>query len=208
MRQPSRRLTILDAVALVAATALGFGFTRALWDALRQEYFYKPQSGWTLEATLAKAPLSLLVLVPLLMTWTLTLVLLRALQPRPPLRCLPLQPGLAASGAAFFAIAVTHLGFLARCAVGLIVEGEFFYAVAATSAEDYFFIQIAPSIVTTACAIMSAWVMLAITRLGRPEASWIDRTGRILGVLWIAAAVCQWWYDVTRELSVPWHIAG
>src|SRR4051812_23732853 len=99
MRPPSRRLTILDAVALVAATAIGFGFTRALWDALRGDYFYKPMSGWTLAATLAKAPLSVLVLIPLLLTWTFTLVLLRVLQPRPSLRRLPLQPGLAACGA-------------------------------------------------------------------------------------------------------------
>jgi hypothetical protein len=207
MRRPSRRLTILDAVALVAATALGFAFTHALWDALLREYFYEPQSGWTVGAALAKAPLSLLVLIPLLMAWTFTLVPLRLLQPRPPLRRLLRQPGLAASGAAILAMAVTHLGFLAQCAVGLIVMGEF-TAISASSASDYFFIQIAPSTVPIACAILTAWMILAITRMGRPEPSWIDRTGQILGVLWIATAVCQWWYGVTGELAVPWNIAG
>src|SRR5262249_30562253 len=160
---------------------------------LRREYFYQPRSGWTLAATLAKAPLSLLVLIPLLVTWTFTIVLLRCLQPRPHLRRLPRQPGLAACGATILALGVTHLGFLAQCAVGLIVMGQVL-AIPWTSAPDYFFLQIAPSTVPIACAILAAWLILAVTGMRRPEPTWIDRTGRILGVLWIAAAICQWWF--------------
>jgi hypothetical protein len=38
-----------------------------------------------------------------------------------------------------------------------------------------------------------AWALLAITRRWKSEASWIDRLGRMLGVLWIGMTPLMWW---------------
>ncbi len=201
-----RRLTVLDLVTLVAASAVGLGVTRTLWDFFLGEYFYRPISGWTTVAVFARAPETVLVLIPLATTWTFTLPLLRLRRPRPPLRRLPLQPGTAAWGAAILVLAVTQLGFLSKCAVEVFVTGATDFAV--RSFSDFFLIEITPSTGLIACAILTAWMMLAVTGLGRPERSWIDRMGRVLGVLWIATAACQWWYNVTAFLPVDWQILG
>jgi hypothetical protein len=38
-------------------------------------------------------------------------------------------------------------------------------------------------------AILGGWVALVLSGRWRPEPSWIDRAGRIIGVTWIAAVV-------------------
>ena len=40
-----------------------------------------------------------------------------------------------------------------------------------------------------AVAVGSAWAVLALDRRWRPESSWLDRLGRILGAYWLADAV-------------------
>jgi hypothetical protein len=202
-----RCLTLLDAMILVAATAVGLSLTGLLWDSMLGEYFYRPVSGWTSKAILAKAPLTVLLFLPLLTAWSFALLLLRLRRPRPRLNRLALQPGTAACGAAILVIAMTHVGLLARWVVEVIVMGEVMFH-RADSLDDYFFIQFAPSTTSIACSVAAAWVLLAAVQLGRPEPSWIDRTGLVLGVMWIAAALCQWWYDVSGGLAVDWHIGG
>jgi len=39
--------------------------------------------------------------------------------------------------------------------------------------------------------VLIAWTTLALTGCWRPEASWIDRSGRLLGVVWILAFVAD-----------------
>jgi hypothetical protein len=38
-----------------------------------------------------------------------------------------------------------------------------------------------------------AWGLLALTGRWRPEANWIDRLGRALGVCWIGSVPWMWW---------------
>ncbi len=48
------------------------------------------------------------------------------------------------------------------------------------------FIEIPASSVIVPATVVLVWVMLAVTRKWQAEPSWIDRAGRLLGVLWIA----------------------
>jgi hypothetical protein len=42
-----------------------------------------------------------------------------------------------------------------------------------------------------ACAILGAWLTLILTGCGRPERSWIDRFGRVVGFSWIALSLAH-----------------
>jgi hypothetical protein len=42
-------------------------------------------------------------------------------------------------------------------------------------------------------AFITAWVILALSRRLSLEKSWIDRTGRVFGILWILLYWCGWW---------------
>jgi hypothetical protein len=42
-------------------------------------------------------------------------------------------------------------------------------------------------------AVAAAWLTLALNGRWCPERSWIDRSGRVLGVLWIGMSVLASW---------------
>ncbi len=77
-------------MVLVAATAIGFAWVRSNW--------YFDTFSWP-ESWIEEAPE---MLGPLLMPWTVAVVGLRLVAPRPVLRRLVLQPGAAACGAVAF----------------------------------------------------------------------------------------------------------
>jgi hypothetical protein len=41
-------------------------------------------------------------------------------------------------------------------------------------------------------AVLVTWALLALSRRGRPERSWIDRAGCVLGVTWMLTAFLFW----------------
>jgi hypothetical protein len=53
----------------------------------------------------------------------------------------------------------------------------------------------------TAVALAVVWLILAASRRFRPEPSWIDRLGRVLGVLWITVAVCRGWSELAQLMN-------
>jgi hypothetical protein len=102
---PVRKFSILDAMILVAASALGLALIRFLYATGRYLSMGRPWyafvAQYTVEAT-----------VPFLITWTLAFLVLRLRQPRPRLRRLLRQPGMVACGAAVVAIAFEVLWVL------------------------------------------------------------------------------------------------
>jgi hypothetical protein len=87
-------------------------------------------------------------------------MVLRLLRPRPDCSSVFRQPGWWAS-----------LGSLLGVAL----------AIAAEAAIEF----PAPSGIVP-LTVLVAWVVLAVTRKWQAEASWIDRAGRLLGLLWLA----------------------
>jgi hypothetical protein len=48
-------------------------------------------------------------------------------------------------------------------------------------------------------AVAVAWLMLGIGGRWRPERSWVDRSGRALGALWLMMVpLLYWWVGLTR----------
>jgi hypothetical protein len=44
-------------------------------------------------------------------------------------------------------------------------------------------------------AVASSWLLLLVSGRWRPEPSWIDRSGRVLGWIWIAILPLTCWLD-------------
>jgi hypothetical protein len=52
-------------------------------------------------------------------------------------------------------------------------------------------------------AVIAVWAILFLSGRGRPEASWIDRTGRALGICWIAVAFLFWFSRYFLDGRLP-----
>jgi hypothetical protein len=174
MAEPAARpFKLLDAMVLVAATAVGFGWVRCVW------YF---NTDWRLNDWLNEAPEMLLAL---LMVWTLATLFLRLVPPRPRIRRLVSQPGAAACGAValIFALECSRY-FLDSTARSRGVRWILPWA-RYVPAELFSLISGGPY----AYAVVTAWGLLFLSRRCRPEPSWIDRAGRVTGLLWLLLAL-------------------
>jgi hypothetical protein len=178
-----RPFTVLDAIVLVAATAVGTAVMRHDgWDRFELlKLAFGPaatiKSSWEMFRVTACV---ILGFQPLLLTLTLAFLILRLLRPRPPLRRLARQPGFAAACGVTL---ISLIDFLGRIPAWF--EWWFIYSLSDLyesyiQSYDYFF-----SLEPWGAAVAAVWVVMALGQSGRPEPSWIDRGGRALGVVWL-----------------------
>jgi hypothetical protein len=192
MKKP-RRFVVADAMTLTAATAIGIVGTQPLWQWLGDASFWSLDEGWSVAATLRRLTVLVVILLPALAAGTLAVLAARFIPPRPSRRRIALQPGPAACGVALlgmitetFAQAATLLYFEASKGYLGITWQEAGFA-------RWFHIHVLlPASHPIGFAVIAVWALLSLSRHGRPEASWIDRTGRALGVCWIAVAFLIW----------------
>jgi hypothetical protein len=133
----------------------------------------------------------------LLLSWTTAVLLLRLRAPRPRRRRLWSQPGFLAGVAAVLAIAWKGLG------VGLLVVAELVMArPGLVSSIDYTGVlstmlmlllgpQIAPTPASIGGAVALVWLVTWAGGRCRPEPSWIDRSGRVLGAVWMCGSLLE-----------------
>lgn len=184
-----RRFTISDALILVAATAIGLSQVRGILGDLG----WFNWSQWKLEQHDYTLKL-FAVAVPILTAWTVAFLLLRLLRPRPGLRRLVRQPGMAAC----YAVLIPLLLILAYAVTISLFTSEsmyqpdtslmplFWFTSESAYQPDTSFMPLFGNSEAMASAVIGAWLMLWLGGLGRAEPGWIDRIGRIIGVLWIA----------------------
>lgn len=173
---------VSDAMVLIAVL-----FAALVWDgatardALRVVLF-TPVSFWSVVSQAAKL---VLLLIPILVLGSLTLTLMRLQPPRPPWRRLAQQPGSVACVVAS----------LASIAVGLLVVMTHLFAGRGFAvASKHIAGDLKPEGLTVVApligmAILMTWIVLGAKRRWRPEPSWIDRLGRVLGAGWILMIV-------------------
>jgi hypothetical protein len=167
-RPQSRPLTLGDAMILMLAVSLGLALARAgivfLWN-----YVYSVPLNQFRTLIVALAILRTLntLLLNFLFFLLPAFLILRLKRPRAPLRSLILQPGFSAC-AAVLAVFAASLPFVLIASDGLVGQG----------------IEIGSQILLVA-VVPLVWVTLIATRRWNPEPSWIDRFGRVLGVLWM-----------------------
>jgi uncharacterized membrane protein len=167
-RPQFRPFTLGDAMILLLALSLGLALARAgivfLWNYIRSVPLVQFR---TLVVALALLRTFNTLLLDFLFFLLPAFLILRLKRPRAPLRSLILQPGFAAC-AAVLAVFIASLPFVLLAPAGL--AGQV--------------IEIGGQILLVV-AVPLVWVTLIVTHWWNPEPSWIDRLGRILGVLWM-----------------------
>jgi hypothetical protein len=174
---PSRRFTLSDAMALIAATAVGLGVTRPYVE------FQWVRVAIDGEHWISRVAKTVETMVPpTLATLTLADLVLRFRRPRPRLRRIFRQPGAVAAVAALAGIILgTLMVFNVATVLGW---SEVNLPVGAGASLAWF-------------GVAWAWLTLAVTRRWRPDRSWPDRAGRALGACWVALLLVS-------AFSLPW----
>lgn len=204
-KDDSRRISTFDLLILVAAVAVGLWLKHHsppyLWPGGPD---HGPGSavfriwGWTLEV------------FPFLIPLAPTLVVLHLRRPRPSLRRLSLRPGFTACLAATIGVAPGALMQGLREVVAAMTRPG---AIVKFPSPPFMTVPadplgaLEPMGATTNClsrmglvpiehghapviatAVVVTWTMLAVGGRWRPQPTWIDRAGRLVGLAWIAGA--------------------
>jgi hypothetical protein len=163
-----RRFSVLDAMILVAATALGLGGIRGCSpEFYSYQYTPIPSPPWLRWLAVVLSNWAF-YLSPLPAAWTLAALVLRLRSPRPPLRRLMRQPGTVAGVAATILILIGVVHYLLDLHNPSLHDVPFEY----TS-------------FSLGSGVVAAWSVLALSMRWRAERSWIDRLGRVMGAYWI-----------------------
>ena len=165
-RPSLRPFGLADAMIFVIAIGLGLALARPaiglIADAVRSDPRWRFQ---TLAGAVSLGRMLNIVLLNFLFFLLPAFLIVRLRRPRPALRSLIFQPGFVACATPVIIVLATMplvllpLSGLAEQAIGIVVQ------------------------VLLVVAGPLAWVFLVATRRWNPEPSWIDRLGRVLGVL-------------------------
>ena len=182
-----RRFHLFDAMVLIAILALGWTAARAyVVDCLGYLRLgvSLTDSFWDCIDTLRYGG------IPFALVWAVALVLIRvpALRHRHQRRCLCTQPGFTAALAVVACFAVVFLDSIARTLFLRVKSGVWGpWNVTKLALSDIHMLMVAaPS------AVAATWLVLALGGRWRPERSWLDRTGLLLGVYWISWPIVPW----------------
>jgi hypothetical protein len=198
----TRCFRISDALVLVAATGLGLAGCR-FWLSASERGLSDLWPTWPDPAIGAISSRSALWVaavraIPvssiLLLSWTAAVFLLRLRDPRPRRRLLWCQPGFLACVAAvfFFVWKIIGVGLLAAAEV--LVESPArptnidYGDLAKELALMLFGYAFAPQ-ANVGAAVLLVWLVTWASGRCRPEPSWVDRFGRVLGALWVCMSL-------------------
>jgi hypothetical protein len=175
-----RKFTLVDAMILIAATGAALVPIRYLLpfianlDSAQKPTFVNIWFDAALVSATAK---------PLVIAWSTALCILRLRKPRPSIRRVFRQPGMAACTAIV-------VSFLFESSKELI---WFYHQVLVGIPEDFnslsfdYLYRLHHNV--SGGPILIAWTMLYLSRIWRPEGSWMDRAGRILGAYYLADSI-------------------
>lgn len=185
---PPRSFAIGDLMIIVAGAALGCAWTRANWFSSGKQLVKLTWDSWRYDwQTAIQLP------TPLLFSLGFAALLCRFLPPRPPLGQIARQPGVVALAILAFVLAVNvvfqgvsifiEIMLAAGQPDGALVPAIFLLP----NASELFIYQV----MGTCPTLIVCWTLQQIIDpwAWTPERSWIDRTGRTLGVCLIVLEV-------------------
>jgi hypothetical protein len=209
VRATGRPFFVSDALVLIGAAAVGLALVRGWqdprWCGLMVGYYWdqpSPPARGAIHATSVAVSWT----IPFAMSLTVALLALRLRPPRPSIRRIASQPGAVACAAALAAITYRVgeeafcwvLGYLTRpqsvvhlpSPPFIRYDNPGFHPPAGQWIRgvllETFPVLVSPSV---AVAIAVGWCVLRAGGRWRPEASWIDRSGRWLGWFWIGLGI-------------------
>ncbi len=167
LKPTSRQPRLVDLMLLVAATGLGIVGTRNCDRQMRLTQIDR------------RHPVNLIVLAsPLFMSGSLALLVARLLPPRPRRSDVFRQPGFTASWVTALFIGI-HTLTMFMLNPDKLSNLEFIQCF------DYGYFWRASA--ESGGGVLVAWMTLALAGCWRAEPNWIDRSGRVLGAVWITA---------------------
>ncbi len=194
---PRRPFSLLVAMFLIAATAVGLGAARGMHDVLRDatdmdaSLLAEPVGPYLLEAARWSA-----LGYPLLVAWTIALVLLLFLPRRfrPSIKSLLERPGATACGAAALAVAIETVNVITLAValmanIGTVLPSAVMARFLVMAVTPYLGVNLG----MPGLAVTVAWTGLALSGRWQPEPNWLDRAGRLIGLAWVALMVFQPW---------------
>ncbi len=178
-QRPSRKFAISDLMILVAGSALGCGWTRANWQIAGEKLVLTTWTTWR-----TTWPITIQLPTPLLFSVGVAALACRFISPRPPIEQIARQPGIIALAVLSFVLSIHALILGIEFAYEIFFSGKPveevltrapFFLPDTTDLFSYQIIGAGPSV------LVCWFIQIAIQRW-EPERSWIDRTGRVLGV--------------------------
>jgi hypothetical protein len=166
MAQPSRRMNLSDAMILVAVTGAALGIARGCLLYI----MLKPLPSYAARLTVVFVALAL----------TISLIPLRFRQPR------PRRPGRHPGTVACCAVAMALMFILVREAISWLHPVPSTYGLPPHYRAVNFIFNL-DRLDLYSLAVAGAWLALALSGRWRPEPDWLDRAGRVLGLLWIVS---------------------
>ncbi len=176
-----RKFTLVDAMVLIAATACALAATRQLL-ALYHDNVRFPEK-WTPGLIWIYCSYVSAILKPLVISWSAAICILRLRKPRPTLRRVFRQPGMAACTA----IVVSFSFEFARVVIWIFIRSISIIQLSYTSMLFGILMRLQQDV--GGGAVLIAWTILYLSRTARAERSWIDIAGRILGWYYLADSV-------------------
>lgn len=190
--KPRRIFNVLDALILIAAIGVGLAWIRVFTQTEGMTDPYPDGSEIVVGRPIPSPVVAVLIgfwcvdtSSNLVATVTIALVLLRAFPPRPGIRRLTRQPGAVACWAVMVAVAFEMLSKFSDVVHILRFGGDPWFDLWRTTPWN---IQGS----SESLAVSVAWLLLMGSRRWKPERSWIDRVGIILGVFWLVFAPLKW----------------
>jgi hypothetical protein len=173
-----RPFRVADGMVLIAALFVAAAWDRgAVLEAVGWRFMVPP----TLGVLANQAVAIVTVLLPFLVVASPTLLALRLQTPRPGLRALLEQPGAVACALASLAvIPVVLLVLVSNFTAGRPMAAAWTRAVDDLKPERFALVG-----TLIGLAVLVAWIVLRARQQWHPEASWIDRLGRLVGSGWI-----------------------
>jgi hypothetical protein len=187
----SSRASLGDVMLLVALTGVGLATCRYAIDAWpgAGASVFRPlapfEHGVTSVAVVVSAADFMAITLTMIGGWTLVLPLIRLKSQRIGLRRLLRQPGFTACLAAVFGMLAgwVHLGLsmgMSRLVDGRL-RGPLFFWVRHYVLDDM--------LVEAGVWVAAVWTYQALSGRWRAQPDWVDRVGRVLGVVWIVAGM-------------------
>jgi hypothetical protein len=170
---PIRRLTLADLAILIAGTAGALVLLRMVHEAeLFNQYLTNLQSGYRVYCFVA----------PFLLMASVSLIVVRLIGNRPRLRRVLWQPGTIACVMFLLSFVLDMLLILGQNLLRTLLNRTTFIYY-----SDIRLVLMSSLLGVEIVAV--SWATLALSGRWRPEPSWIDRSGRILGVVIILSGL-------------------
>ena len=175
---PPRHFAISDLMILVAGSALGCAWTRANWNSAGKTIVLPTSTTWRETwQTAIQLP------TPLLFSLGIAALICRFIPPRPSMVQISRQPGVVALAILTFVLSINASMLFAKFVVEFFstaLPGEVLAKAPflLPDASELFIYQV----IAAGPSVMTCWFLQNLTRQWKPDRSWMDRTGRTLGV--------------------------